>query len=76
VRSHLKEPVTISITKHMTGTLKSANIEAEVKKLAMPIHSHWTWHLNPHSKLVWEVAIQPDEELIIKYTREALVRHH
>ncbi len=76
VRSHLKEPVTISITKHMTGTLKSANIEAEVKKLAMPVHSHWTWHLNPHSKLIWEVEIQPDEELIIKYTREALVRHH
>ena len=75
VRSHFKEPVTLHITKVMTGTLKSSSIEPEVKKLAMPIHSHWTWHLNPHSKLTWEVELKPDEELTITYTREALVRH-
>jgi len=75
LRSHMQKEVTVEVTKQVTGTLKSATPEPEVEKLARPVTWNWWWHINPHSRLTWQVPLKPGEEVTVTYTYAALVRH-
>jgi hypothetical protein len=75
LRSYMTKEVTVEITKLLTGTLKSSSREPELQKIARPHNWNRWWHLNPHSKLSWKVAIGAGEALEIKYSYEALIRH-
>ena len=75
LRSHMQKEVTVEVTKQVTGTLKSATPEPEVEKLARPTTWNWWWHINPHSRLTWQVPLKPGEEVTVTYTYAALVRH-
>ncbi|MBI1387982.1 MAG: hypothetical protein GC154_06000 [bacterium] len=64
------EPIQLEITKTLTGELKSAEGDPEVKKLVQGLRQ-----VNPTSRLLWKKEIQPGKEnaLKITYTYEVYV---
>lgn len=54
ITNHKAEPVTVRITKTLTGEVISADADPEVVKLASGLRG-----VNPRSRLTWEVEVQP-----------------
>ena len=57
ITNHKAEPVTVRISKTLTGEVISADADPEVVKLASGLRG-----VNPRSKLTWEVEVQPGTE--------------
>ncbi len=64
-----KTPVTVEITKTLTGEVQSSKPEAKVEKLARGLRS-----ANPRERLRWKVTVAPGEEQQVDYTYNVLVR--
>ncbi len=69
LRNMKKTPVTVEITKALTGEVQSSKPEATVEKLARGLRS-----ANPRERLRWKVTVAPGEEQQIEYTYNVLVR--
>ena len=54
ITNHKAEPVTVRITKMITGEVVTAEADPEVVKLASGLRG-----VNPRSRLTWEVEVQP-----------------
>jgi len=61
--NHKSEPITIEITKHVSGEVKSVEGDAEIVKLNRMVSGP-----NSLNKLQWKVEVQPDEKNAVKLT--------
>jgi hypothetical protein len=69
LRNLKREPVTVEITKMLTGEVQSSKPEAKVEKLARGLRG-----VNSRDRLSWTVTVAPGEEQQVEYTYEVLVR--
>jgi hypothetical protein len=69
VRSFKAEPITLEVTKTVSGELQSTSPEAETTKLATGL-----WRVNPTSMLKWTLEVPAGETREISYTYTVLVR--
>ncbi len=69
MRSHMDKPVTVKVTKLITGEMQEGSPEAAVVKLAAGLRG-----VNPHSRLTWELPLPAGEELELSYTYTVYIR--
>lgn len=64
ITNYKNKPVTIKITKLLSGEVASADLSPEVVKIASGLS-----RVNPRSKLTWEVQVEPgnDKALQVRY---------
>lgn len=69
VTNHKAEPITLEITKHLSGEVKATSPEAKVERLAKGLR-----RMNPSQLLTWSLTLEPGARREITYTYEALIR--
>lgn len=69
VTNHKAEPITLEITKHLSGEVKGTSPEAKVERPAKGLR-----RMNPSQLLTWSLSLKPGERREITYTYEALIR--
>ena len=62
------EPITVEITKHLSGELKATTPEAKVQQLARGLR-----RMNPSQVLSWTFELKPGEKKELGYTYTALI---
>ncbi len=69
LRSYESQPVTVEITKRLSGKFSNATDEPGVVALAEDLAA-----VNPTHRLTWSVELTPGQEKLIEYTYTVLVR--
>ena len=69
VKSFKEKPITLEITKTLSGELKASKPEAEVTKQARGLEA-----INPLLELTWTVELEPGEREELSYTYDVLAR--
>ena len=69
VTNFLPKPITLEITKTLSGEVKSSQPEAKIEKLARGLR-----RVNTTAKLTWTIELKTDEHKEIGYTYDVYVR--
>jgi hypothetical protein len=69
VTNFLPKPITLEITKTLSGEVKSSQPEAKIEKLARGLR-----RVNTTAKLTWTIKLKTDEHKEIGYTYDVYVR--
>jgi hypothetical protein len=69
VTNFLPKPITLEITKTLSGEVKSSQPEAKIEKLARGLR-----RMNATAKLTWTLELKRDEHKDIAYTYDVYVR--
>jgi hypothetical protein len=69
VKNFKPKPITLEITKYLSGELKSSGPQALVSKLARGLR-----RANPRNKLTWTIELKAGEQRKLHYTYEVYIR--
>ena len=69
VANHKSEPITLEITKHLSGEVKATSPQVGIAHLAKGLR-----RMNPSQLLTWSLELQADQRQEVTYTYEALIR--
>ena len=67
--SYKDKPITLTITKELSGEVASSNLTASVTEIVRGLKS-----LNPNCVLVWEIPIKARDKVEIEYKYKVYVR--
>ena len=68
MRKAMSEPVTIEITRDITGEVLEASHDGKIEKEGKRVH-----RVNSDSSLTWNISLKPGEDITLTYTYQQYI---